>query len=103
MYKARAINTHITALKDLFKYLERKGFTNYAKGVKKEKTDNNFTRDSLTLEQVKGIYNSIDTSTLEGARANALFRLLFGKNRTLTRLFLLRVVILSLSPLLCRM
>ena len=78
MYKARAINTHITALKDLFKYLERKGFTNYAKGVKKEKTDNNFTRDSLTLEQVKGIYKSIDTSTLEGARANALFRLLVG-------------------------
>ena len=78
MYKARAINTHITALKDLFKYLERNGFTNIAKDIKKERIDNNFTKDSLTIDQVKGIYNNIDISTLEGARANALFRLLVG-------------------------
>ena len=78
MYKARAINTHITALKDLFKFLERKGFYNVAKYLKKERTDNNFNKDSLTIDQVKGIYNNIDTTTLEGARANAIFRLLVG-------------------------
>lgn len=77
-HKARAINTHLTAIKDFFKYLERKGFKNVAKQIKKEKTSNNFTKDSLTLEQVKGIYENIDLSTLEGARANALFRLLIG-------------------------
>lgn len=78
MYKARAINTHITALKDLFKFLERKGFYNVAKYLKKERTDNNFNKDSLTIDQVKGIYSNIDTTTLEGARANAIFRLLVG-------------------------
>ena len=77
-YKARATNTHLTALKDLFKYLERKGFVNYAKDIKKERVDNNFTKDSLTIDQVKGIYNSINTDTLEGARSNAIFRLLIG-------------------------
>lgn len=77
-HKARAINTHLTAIKDFFKYLECKGFKNVAKGVKKERTSNNFTKDSLTLEQVKGIYESIDINTIEGARANALFRLLIG-------------------------
>ena len=77
-YKARATNTHLTALKDLFKYLERKGFVNYAKGIKKERVDNNFTKDSLTIDQVKGIYNNINTDTLEGARSNAIFRLLIG-------------------------
>lgn len=78
MYKARAINTHITAIKDFFKFLERHGFKNHAKDLKKERIGNDFTKDSLTLEQVKGIYKNIDTSTIEGARANAIFRLLVG-------------------------
>ena len=77
-HKARAINTHLTAIKDLFKFLERKGFKNAAKDVKKEKVINNFTKDSLTTEQVKDILNSIDINSIEGARANALFRLLIG-------------------------
>ena len=77
-HKARAINTHLTAIKDLFKFLERKGFKNIAKDVKKERVINNFTKDSLTTEQVKDILNNININTLEGARANALFRLLIG-------------------------
>lgn len=78
MYKAKATNTHITAIKDLFKFLEQKGFKNYAKNIKKERVSDEFSKDSLTLEQVKGIYNNIDINTIEGARANALFRLLIG-------------------------
>lgn len=78
MYKSKTVNTHITALKDFFKYLERRGFTNYAKDLKKERTDNNFTKDSLTANQVKDIFKSIDTTTEEGARASAIFRLLVG-------------------------
>ena len=78
MYKAKATNTHITAIKDLFKFLEQKGFKNYAKNIKKERVSDEFSKDSLTLEQVKGIYNSVDINAIEGARANALFRLLIG-------------------------
>ena len=74
--KAKAINTHLTAIKDLFKFLERKGIKNVAKNVKKEKVSNDFVRDSLTTEQVQTILNSIDTSTEQGARAYAMFRLM---------------------------
>ena len=77
-YKTKALNTHLVAIKDFFKYLERKGFNNVAKGIKKERTSEEFSKDCLTLEQVKQILNSIDTSTLNGARTNALFRLLIG-------------------------
>ena len=76
MYKAKALNTHITALKDLFKFLERKGFKNYAKDLKKERTGAGFSKDSLTAEQVNSILASIDTSTEAGARSYALFKLL---------------------------
>lgn len=76
MYKAKALNTHITALKDFFKFLERKGFKNYAKDLKKERTGAGFSRDSLTADQVTGILNSIETGTEAGARSYALFRLL---------------------------
>ena len=74
--KAKAINTHLTAIKDFYKFLERKGFINVAKAVKKEKVSNEFVRESLTTDQVQQILSSIDTSTLDGARAYALFRLL---------------------------
>lgn len=74
--KAKAINTHLTAIKDLFKYLERKGVNNPAKDVKKEKIAPGFVRDPLTAEQVRQILDSIDTSTLNGAREYALFKLL---------------------------
>ena len=77
-YKTSAVNTSITALKDFSRYLERNGFKNYAKDIKKERISSDFKRDSLTLEQVKAIYRSIDTTTETGARANALFRLLIG-------------------------
>lgn len=76
--QANALNTHLTAIKDLFKYLETKGFKNVSKNVKKERTANEFKKDSLTSEQVKTILRNIDTTTLEGLRANALFRLLIG-------------------------
>lgn len=76
--QANALNTHLTAIKHLFKYLETKGFKNVSKNVKKERTTNNFKKDALTTEQIKTILNNIDLTTLEGLRANALFRLLIG-------------------------
>lgn len=74
--KAKAINTHLTAIKDLFKFIERKGGRNVAKGIKKERVNNDFVRDSLTTDQVRQILNSIDTGTENGARAYAMFRLM---------------------------
>ena len=74
--KAKSINTHLSAIKDLFKFIERKGGRNVAKSVKKEKVSNDFVRDSLTTEQVQQILNSIDTDTEQGARAYAMFRLM---------------------------
>lgn len=76
--QANALNTHLTAIKDLFKWLEVKGFKNVAKGVKKEHTSNDFKKDSLTIEQVQAILRNIDKSTIEGLRAYALFSLLIG-------------------------
>ena len=40
--RAKAINTHLSAIKDLFKFIERKGGRNVAKSVKKEKVSNDF-------------------------------------------------------------
>lgn len=74
--RAKAINTHLSAIKDLFKFIERKGGRNVAKSVKKEKVSNDFVRDSLTTEQVQQILNSIDTDTEQGARAYAMFKLM---------------------------
>lgn len=75
-YKASTCNTRIIAIKDLFKWLETKGFKNIAKYVKKVKTENVFSREMLTLDQEKQILNNIDKSNLEGARAYALFKLM---------------------------
>lgn len=74
--KAKAINTHLAAIKDLFKFIERKGGVNVAKNVKKEKVSSDFVRDSLTSDQVRQILGSIDTSTEQGARAYAMFKLM---------------------------
>lgn len=75
-YKANTCNTHIIAIKDLFKWLETKGIKNIAKYVKKVKTENVFSREMLTLDQEKQILTNIDRTTLEGARAYALFKLM---------------------------
>ena len=74
--KAKTVNTHLAAIKDFFRSIERKGGRNVAKGVKKEKVKFDFVHDSLTTNQVQKILNSIDASTEQGARAYAMFRLM---------------------------
>jgi len=70
-------NTYLTSIKALYNYLETKGFKNIAKTIKKAGTDTkNFSKDSLTREQVKQIVKSIDTSTIRGLRDKAIFLLL---------------------------
>lgn len=77
-YSVRTVNTHITAIKSLYSYLESLGYRNSAKRVKRDRTAKTFKRQCLTQNQVKDIYSSIDTSTIEGARNNAIIRLMLG-------------------------
>lgn len=78
-YKASAVNSYISAIKQLFIFLEQYGFTNISKGIKGLKLNKKLhKREALTIEQVKNIFNSIDTSTLTGARDYALIKLLIG-------------------------
>ena len=78
-YKATSMNTYMAELKTFFNYLETLGVPNYAKDLKRERVNTSrHLRDNLTLEQVKTIFSSIDTTTEQGARENAIFRLMVG-------------------------
>lgn len=76
--KSASVNAYLTAIKNFFSWLEGKGFNNVAKRVKKERIEKGFNKDSLTSEQVITILNSIDTSSIEGIRAKAIFKLMIG-------------------------
>lgn len=76
-YKVGTINSYLMAIKRLYSYLEDLGLCqNVAKNVKKLREANGFKKDSLTVDQVKNILNSIETSTLTGKRNKALMSLL---------------------------
>jgi site-specific recombinase XerD len=77
-YKATAINSYIVAVKSLFNYLEGLGIRNYAKDLKGVKTTRQHKRDSLTIDQVKSIYQNMNADTEEEARATAMLKLLIG-------------------------
>lgn len=74
--KPSSINTNLTAIKDLYKWLEMKGFKNVSRNIKKERVSRDFKKESLTSEQVIGILDNIDKTSLEGLRAYAMFKLL---------------------------
>jgi integrase/recombinase XerD len=73
---ASTISMYITSIKKLYKYLETKGIKNIASDLKGAKQKRNYTRDPLTLEQVKELLNSIDRTTDEGKRNYAMIHLL---------------------------
>lgn len=77
-YKATAINSYIVAIKSLFNYLEGLGLPNYARDLKGVRTTRQHKKDSLTIDQVKGIYQSLETGTEEEARASAMIKLMIG-------------------------
>ena len=77
-YKATAINSYIVSLKQFFNFLEGLGFPNYAKELRGVRTSKKHKRDSLTIEQVKTIFNNTNSNTEEQARARALIKLLIG-------------------------
>lgn len=76
--KNASINKYLTAIKSLYNWLEDKGYKNITRNIKKERVDKGFSKDSMSLDQVKRILNNINLNNYEGIRANALFRLLIG-------------------------
>lgn len=74
--KASTISMYMTALKQLYKYLETKGIKNIASDLKGAKQKRNYSKDPLTLDQAKDLLNSIDRTTDEGKRNYALVYLL---------------------------
>ena len=75
-YKPSSISMYITALKKLYKYLEKKGIRNLTTDLKGAKNTRNFKKDPLTIDQTKDLLSSIDTTTNEGKRNYALIKLL---------------------------
>lgn len=71
-YSSCTINTYMTSVKALFKYLNLKGlYENIAQDIKGAKYSNTPKKQILTLEQCKYIYNS-----LTDKREKALFSLM---------------------------
>lgn len=70
--KPSSVSMYITSLKKLYKFLETKGIKNLASDLKGGKNSKGFKKDTLTVEQVKELLKSIDTSTLEGKRNYAM-------------------------------
>lgn len=76
-YKVSTVNNYLMAVKRLYAYLEDEDVCkNVAKKVKKLREDEQFKKDSLTIEQSTKILENIDRNTLKGKRDYALMRLL---------------------------
>lgn len=84
-YKQELINRYsnstvclkISSLKSFYGFLNEQGLANdITKNIKGAKISKGFKRDIFTLEQIQEIMNSIDRTTLVGARDYALLNLL---------------------------
>lgn len=70
------INAYLVALKNLYKWLEVNEISNdLSKHVKLLKNTRNFTKGSLSVNQVVELLNGIDTSNLKGLRDYAIILL----------------------------
>lgn len=70
------INAYLVALKNLYKWLEvNEVSTDLSKHVKLLKNSRNFTKGSLSVNQVVELLNSIDISNLKGLRDYAIILL----------------------------
>lgn len=71
------VSSYLVAVRRFFGYLESLGlYPNITQGVKSPKRARGFRKDSLTVDQVREVLNSIDRSTIEGKRDYALLNLL---------------------------
>lgn len=76
-HKPTTVQNYITAAKLFFKWTEQQGFyPNIAEHLKGAKLSREHKKDYLTSRQMKDILNSIDRSTLKGARDYAILSLM---------------------------
>ena len=76
-YSNATICLKISSLKSFYGFLESENISNdIAKNVRSPKISKGFKRDIFTLEQIKDILGSIDTTTILGSRDYALVNLL---------------------------
>ncbi len=74
---AFTLSGYLTAVRRYFEWLETKqAHRNVARGVKGPTRKRGFKKDSLTVEQAKGMLNSIKRSSLTGKRDFALINLM---------------------------
>lgn len=74
---AFTISGYLTAVRRYFEWLEAyQQHPNIARGIKGPSRKRGFRKDSLTVEQVKKMFSSIDRSTLAGKRDFALINLM---------------------------
>ena len=77
-YSNATVCLKISSIKSFYTFLEDEHIANdITKRIKGPKIAKGFKRDIFTLEQIKAILSSIDTSTLLGARDYALINLFF--------------------------
>lgn len=75
--KPTTIKSYIVAVRLFFQWTNQEGlYPNIADKIKGAKLDHAHKKDYLTVDQVKDVLNSIDTSTLTGARDYAIIVLM---------------------------
>lgn len=75
--KKNTINSYLIAIKKFFAWLESRNiYPNVAVSIKLLKKPKGFCKDVLSVEQIKNLLVSINTSTLKGKRDFALINLL---------------------------
>ena len=75
--KPATIKSYIVAVRLFFQWTNQEGlYPNIAEKIKGAKLDQAHKKDYLTVDQIKDVLNSIDTSTLTGARDYAIIVLM---------------------------
>lgn len=75
--KPTTIKSYIVAVRLFFQWTNQEGlYPNIAEKIKGAKLDQAHKKDYLTVDQIKDVLNSIDTSTLTGARDYAIIVLM---------------------------
>ena len=75
--KPTTIKSYIVAVRLFFQWTNQEGlYPNIADKIKGAKLDHAHKKDYLTVDQIKDVLNSIDTSTLTGARDYAIIVLM---------------------------
>lgn len=86
-YSTRTINRHISSLRSFYRFLQRKGIVvdNFFSEVETLKNDKNLPH-FLYENEIKTMFNAIDTTTALGRRDMAILELLYGSGLRVSEL-----------------